>query len=285
MVITRTGLTITDTCGFGLDTTENLCARWATLGAFSPFYRNHAQNDAADQEFYRWESVAEAARNAIEIRYKLLDYIYTAHYFQHLDGTPLIQPMFFHYPNDVNTFPLGFQYFWGPGLLVAPVTEENSTTATFYLPADTYYDYYTHEKIIGTGSEYTVNEVDFTDIPLYYKGGSILAQRVNSANTTTELRKQDFNIVIAPSANGTASGDLYLDDGDSVEQESYSLIHFDFSADGWLTMSGHFGYNPGVIISQFTVLGRNSTVGGAATGASRIKNVGISLTEQYRGRV
>lgn len=247
-----------DVCGYGGDTNELLCARWATLGAFSPFYRNHAENDAIPQEFYRWPIVAEAAQTAIEVRYKLLDYIYTAMYEQSISGTPLIQPMFFHYPEDSNTFPLGFQYFYGPGLLVAPVTEENSITTTIYMPDDIFYDYFTHEKVVGKGAMVTLTDVAYTTIPLYYKGGSILAQRESSANTTTDLRKLDFEIIIAPDADGKASGDLYLDDGVSLEQPSSSYIHFDYT-DGVFSSNGTFAYDAGVSISIVTVLGDGAT--------------------------
>jgi alpha-glucosidase len=229
--------------------------------------------------------VAESARKAIEIRYKLLDYIYTAHYIQNQTGAPLIQPMFFHYPTDPNTFPLGFQYFYGPGLLVAPVTRENSTTTDIYLPDDLFYDYYTHAPVRGTGASLTLSDVDYTTIPLYYTGGHIFPQRVASANTTTELRTLDFELVIAPDAAGTAQGDLYLDDGESLVQPATSLIHFEYAA-GVLSLSGRFDYQPGVGITKLTVLGGGAGEGTAAGGTvSRVADVMIPLTGAFSGPV
>jgi alpha-glucosidase len=246
-----------DVCGFSGETNENTCARWASLGAFSTFYRNHREVNFTPHEFYRSPLVAESARNAIATRYKLLDYIYTAMHEQTQSGTPMLQPMFFAYPSDPKTNSLEHQYFYGPGLLVAPVTEENSTTASFYLPDDIFYDYYTHETVRGAGEVISVTDVPYTSIPLYYKGGSIIALRANSANTTTLLRKENFQIIIAPGLDGKASGSLYLDDGVSLEQEATSNIKFSYDYESsQFKMGGTFGYDAGVIIESITVLGR-----------------------------
>ncbi|CAM1501165.1 Fc.00g103270.m01.CDS01 [Cosmosporella sp. VM-42] len=247
-------MTGSDVCGFGGHTTEQLCARWASLGAFSPFYRNHNELGAVSQEFYRWESVANSARKAINIRYRLLDYIYTAMYQASSDGSPALYPMLYVYPQDKQTWALQDQYFYGPGLLVAPVTEENSTSVDVYLPKDTFYDWYTHKRIEGKGKTHTFTDVDVTTIPLLIRSGVIIPARVASAKTTTDLRKQNFELIIPLNKHGKAEGELYLDDGVSIEQEKPTLIKFAY-ANGKVKVSGTFGGDVDVVISKITVLG------------------------------
>jgi alpha-glucosidase len=206
--------------GFGADTTETLCARWAMLGAFNPFYRNHNGDTSIPQEFYRWPLVAEAARNAISMRYRLLDYFYTALHRQHTDGTPALQPLWFQYPQDANTFGIDTQFLFGDSIMVAPVLQEDVTTVDVYMPDDAWYNFLTHEPVTGLGATVALGDVSYTEIPVYIKGGAVLPLRVHSENTTTDLRNVDFELVVAPSTNGTATGTLYLDDGVSIQQSA-----------------------------------------------------------------
>ncbi|OAA71376.1 glycoside hydrolase family 31 protein [Cordyceps fumosorosea ARSEF 2679] len=244
-----------DVCGFGDDTTEALCARWAMLGAFQPFYRNHNAINTTSQEFYRWESVAQAARKAIDVRYRLLDYFYTALQRQSADGTPCLRPMFFAYPGDERTFALDAQFFYGPALLVAPVVEESSTEARFYLPRDVFYDFYTHERVLGEGEVVTREDQQLDDIPLFWRGGSVVPVRVRAGMTTAEVRGQDFELLVAPDAEGAAEGSLYLDDGESEDQRG-RVTRVDFAYEGGvLRANGTFKYVTGSVISKVTVLG------------------------------
>lgn len=246
-----------DVCGYAGVTTDQLCSRWIFLGAFSPFFRDHQSIGTPPHEFYRTPMIAAAARAAIDIRYRLLDYTYTAMWMQTQTGAPMINPMFFEYPQDSDTVDLPYQFFWGSSIMVAPVTEENSTTVSMYMPDDLFYNFYTGAPVHGQGNTVTLTDIGYDTVPLYYKGGRIIPQRVASANTTTQLRQQDFEIVVAPDASGQASGTLYLDDGDSIEQQHTSVINFDYHG-GEFSMSGKFGYDVGsVVISQITVLGKH----------------------------
>lgn len=244
----------TDVCGFGGNTTEQLCARWAALGAFATFYRVHNELGSVPQELYRWPATTASARKNIAIRYRLLDYLYTAMHQQSVDGTPAINPMVFLYPHDKNTVALDLQYFFGPGLLVAPVTEEDAKSVDVYLPDDTFYDWYTHKRIEGAGKTITVTGQEWTDIPLFLRGGVIFPVRAESAMTTTELRTKPFEIIVAIGRNGKASGSLYFDDGISVEQRGTTDIKFKY-AKGLLIVSGSFSYTKDLRLSKITFLG------------------------------
>lgn len=268
-----------DICGFADDTTETLCARWATLGAFYPFSRNHANYESVPQEFYRWPTVAEAAKNAYGARYRLLDYIYTHLHRQSKTGLPLLNPLFFQYPEDSNTFAIGHQFFFGDDILVSPVLEENSTEVSIYLPNEVFYDFWTHERIQGAGSSITLADIPFTSIPLHIRGGAILPLRAESANTTTELRKKDFVLIIATNAKNKASGSLYLDEGDLITQDKVSEISFNYD-NGKFTMTGSFGYPTDVVIRNITVLGGGSESNSSEKGSVTFSGP-ISLNAAY----
>ncbi|KAG8875707.1 hypothetical protein FRB97_004788 [Tulasnella sp. 331] len=244
-----------DICGFGGDTTETLCARWARLGAFSPFMRNHNQDNSISQEFYRWNMTTVSATKAINLRYQLLDYIYTHFHRQSVDGTPLMGPMWFHYPQDTATYPIDLQFFYGDYILVSPVTQENVTSVDIYLPKDTFYDFDTFAPVQGKGATVSLTDIDYTDIPLHIRGGGILPMRIEGAMTTKELRTKDFQLVVAPDATGAATGLLYIDDGLSVKQAAETSITFTY-AKGMLEATGTFAYNVGSVkVAKVLILG------------------------------
>ena len=128
------------------------------------------------------------------------------------------------------------------------------TTVTIYLPKDKFYDFATFVPVVGTGQNITLTDVDFTMIPLHIRGGVVLPLRTTGAMTTTELRAKDFEFVVAPNANGTAEGSLYVDDGVSIVQENSTSVEMQF-AEGKLRVDGSFAYDVGVKVASVAFLG------------------------------
>ncbi|KAJ7063684.1 glycoside hydrolase family 31 protein [Mycena amicta] len=243
-----------DICGYAEDTTETLCARWAMLGAFYPFMRNHNADTSISQEFYRWPLTTAAAKNALDMRYRLLDYIYTAFHQANLLGTPVVSPVWFKYPKEAATYNIDLQWFFGDSILVSPVTDENSTSVSIYLPNDIFYDFLTLAPVHGTGSQVQLTNVSFTEIPVHIKGGVVLPLREQVQMTTTELRETDFEFVVAPGTDGNASGLLYIDDGESIVQPKQTEVAMAFKH-GTLIVSGSFGFKTGVNVARVKFLG------------------------------
>jgi alpha-glucosidase len=159
-----------------------------------------------------------------------------------------------HYPSDNNTFAIQTQFFYGASLLINPVTEEKSSAVSFYLPQGTWYDFATQKPVFGAGTTITYNNVSDSDIPILVSGGSIIPARIKSAMTTKVLRDNDFELLVAPDADGKARGSLYLDDGESLTQSATSEIMFSWDGQK-IKMEGTFGFETSVGVNSVTVMG------------------------------
>lgn len=131
-----------------------------------------------------------------------------------------------------------------------------------------FYDYETFQPLRGHGARVPFENVNYTQIPTHIKGGSIIPLRAQSANTTTELRKNNFRILIAPGLDGTAAGSLYLDDGESLIQDGVTDITFKYSGDGKFSLDGTFEYDSGVVIESIVLLGQDSARDSMGDGAT-----------------
>jgi alpha-glucosidase (family GH31 glycosyl hydrolase) len=89
-----------DICGFNGNTNEELCARWIEVGAFYPFSRDHNAILQFPQELFIWDSVAEAARQALALRYQALPYLYSLFYAAEKTGSTVVRALWANYPAD-----------------------------------------------------------------------------------------------------------------------------------------------------------------------------------------
>ena len=215
-----------DTCGFAGNSDEELCNRWMQLSAMFPFYRNHNTLTAASQEAYIWASVAEATRTAINIRYLILPYIYTVFYHAHATGSTVMRALQWEFPNEPGLAKVDNQFFLGPAVLVTPVLAQGATTVDGVFPGagkgETYYDWYNQSAITSAPGQNITIDAPLGHLPLYIRGGYILPTQ-EPAYTTRDARKNPWGLIAALSLEGSASGQLYVDDGESIVQENGTL--------------------------------------------------------------
>jgi alpha-glucosidase/alpha-D-xyloside xylohydrolase len=215
--------------------TAELYVRWFQFGAFCPLFRCHGRTwklrlpwgwntgDPGPVEINNYNGAAildssqlhdvrvePICRKYLELRYRLLPYLYSAVHECATTGMPIMRALWLHFPDDPKAVECGDQYLWGRNVLVAPVIEKGATTRRVYLPRGTWYDFWTHERVEG-GREFS-RPVDLETMPLYVREGSILPLGPVK-QFTGEIVEEPLSVSIYPGAD--ASFLLYEDDGSS----------------------------------------------------------------------
>jgi alpha-glucosidase (family GH31 glycosyl hydrolase) len=218
-----------DICGFNGDTTEELCARWMALGAFSPFARNHNAKDPRPQEPYLWPSVAAVSSLAIKARYSLLHVYNTLFFRVNQQGGTVMRPLYFNFAQDPNTFAIGEQLMLGSVLLITPVLTQGATQVTGYFPPTNdagqpqrWYSCWTLEELSVPSYGMVTLDAPLSTIPLHLAGGSILPMQ-QPANTINAQLGNPLSVMVALDSAGAASGELFMDDGSTLAIGTNSL--------------------------------------------------------------
>ncbi|XP_069474583.1 sucrase-isomaltase, intestinal [Ambystoma mexicanum] len=217
-----------DICGFFNETTYELCSRWTQLGAFYPYSRNHNAkgNPRQDPASFN-ETFKEMTRNVLNTRYTLLPYLYTLMFEAHSTGSTVVRPLLHEFVKDKNTWDVYKQFLWGPSLLISPVLEEKASEVHAYLPDARWYDYYTGKNVAARG-EWKTLPAPWDYINLHVRGGYIIPQQKPALNTN-QSRRHAMSLLIALDEHGSAHGQLFWDDGESIDTYKsglYSLATF-----------------------------------------------------------
>ena len=199
-----------DIGGFGSDCTPELLVRWMQAGCLAPFFRNHYSKGTRPQEPFAFdEATMTLCRDAINLRYHLLPYIYdVAH-----EDLPILRPLILEYPGDPMCVNLSDQYLIGEKLLAAPVMSPGVSARAVYLPEGIWYDYYTGERY--EGGRYILAAAPIHRLPLFAKAGAILPVSAGQPQSTEDIR--EIALEVFP---GTGSFVHYEDDGETLDYES-----------------------------------------------------------------
>jgi alpha-glucosidase len=190
-----------------------LLVRSYQVSFLAPFCRNHKVIDGYDQEPWRFGKYYEdIIRKYLKLRYQLLPFLYTTLEEAHRTGVPLFRPLLLNYQNDSSTYNLDDQFMIGEDLLVAPIMKPDVTRRLVYLPAGTWYDYWTNKKHAG-GTMITV-DAPLDTVPLFVRAGAMIPT-MPPRNYVGEQPSDPITFVIYPNDKDLASGELYEDDGNS----------------------------------------------------------------------
>lgn len=242
---------------------QELQVRWMQWGCFMPMMRNHCSSPMVS-ELYNFGNPGDwafdAQKKAIELRYRLMPYIYSlAGDVVQRSGT-MMRPLVMDFPADRKAITLDDQYMFGKALLVKPVTDplytyldadknghaiypditKAAAPVNVYLPEGSkWYNFWSNEVSDGGKNVQCLAPID--RMPVYVKSGSIIPFGP-AVQYTTEKPWDNLELRVYPGDDGEFI--LYEDDGESYDYEKGMFAEIPFRWDD-ATRTLHIGQRNG----------------------------------------
>ena len=214
---------------------RELYTRWFQYGAFLPVFRAHGTD--VRREIWAFgepgDMFYDALVNAIQLRYRLLPYIYSLAGETWYNDSTILRMLAFDFPDDEKAASIKDQFMFGKNILVCPVTSPMyydtgskpidcaEHCRQVYLPfGSKWYDFWTNK--VYEGGTYINAAADISQIPLFIREGSIIPM-AKPMNYADELAGMPIELKVYPGKDCEFL--LYDDAGDGYmyEQGDYLL--------------------------------------------------------------
>lgn len=212
---------------------SELYIRFVQLGTFSPILKFGSEKGKYyKREPWLWSvKTYEIVKDYLNLRHRIIPYLYTEAYNYHKNGTPLIVPIYYKFPELYDDELYRNEYYLGSQLFIAPIVSKkdyimNRVIQRILIPEGTWYDFVTGKKFPG-GKKYVAFFKD-NEYPVFAKEGSILVLGDNqNINDTTPPNSLEIQIFPGRSNSYT----LYEDDGlsDLYKKGFYIKTNIDYN--------------------------------------------------------
>jgi alpha-glucosidase (family GH31 glycosyl hydrolase) len=229
-----------------------LYVRWMQFGAFSPILRTHSSKEAGlRKEPWRFPpEIFAALRGAIDLRYAMAPYIYTAARQAYDSGVSVLRPLYYDWPEQAQAYAAHGEYMFGDDMLVAPVTQpatDGLATVAIWLPPGRWYDGNRGEVI--DGSRTVSRDYGIDEIPVFVRAGAVVPLNPPSVQKLQDMDNGKLVLRVLPGGSGRTR--LYTDAGDSegYRRDDYAFTPIDARRDAHgatVTIHPRVGRYPGM---------------------------------------
>lgn len=195
---------------------DELGTRWVQLGVFSPIMRLHSsKNQWTAKEPWKFGMEARTVMGEfLRLRHRLLPYLYTMNARAAEQWTPIVQPMYWDWPERDEAYRARNQYLFGSEMIVMPITapqDRNSRLARVrgWFPPGRYVDFFNGAVYDGDRELWVSRPLG--GYPVFAKEGSIIPLDAASEPANGGDNPEGVEVVIAVGADGEF--EMLEDDG------------------------------------------------------------------------
>lgn len=202
---------------------DELFVRWLQLGVFSPVNRLHSSSSRflCKEPWCYGPEARLAIGYWMRLRHRLFPYLYAMNYRNHQELIPLVQPMYYLYPECAGAYEMPNQFFFGSELMVAPITQKGDSAARLgstqvWLPAGSWFDLFSGLHYASRKGRKMEVCRTLDRMPVFAKAGGIVPMAVYADGDNRLTNSGDMDILVFPGKSNRFTLTEDAGDGDSI---------------------------------------------------------------------